>query len=340
MRYHFYHTKGFTLIELVIVTSIIMLLTGGAVSNYQGFNDKQKVTQALSDLTSNLRLTQTKAINGVKPNLTDPFCQDPLNNCTCTSLVGYTVTFTGSNYSIQALCNNTGSDIPVGPITSVKLSDGVTFPTLPSPNPIILYGLTRGASTSQTITLSGIFGTSESFTIASNGLVTYGTPTPTLLATATPTPVATATPTPIPVGDGLKGDYYDNKDFTNFVVTRVDPKVDFDWGSGKAHPSLTDNDKFSIRWTGFVQTLGTGEYKFFVDSNDGHRIWVNGQKLFDNWNDGSQSDGKKITLAANQKYSIKLEYYEKDNNARCKLSWRVPDGSEVVIPQSNLFTSL
>jgi hypothetical protein len=33
-------------------------------------------------------------------------------------------------------------------------------------------------------------------------------------------------------GDGLKGAYYDNQDFTGTSIVRVDPVVNFDWGSG------------------------------------------------------------------------------------------------------------
>ena len=31
---------------------------------------------------------------------------------------------------------------------------------------------------------------------------------------------------------GLRGDYYDNKDFTNLIFTRFDPQINFDFGAG------------------------------------------------------------------------------------------------------------
>jgi hypothetical protein len=36
---------------------------------------------------------------------------------------------------------------------------------------------------------------------------------------------------------GLKGEYYDNKDFTILKLTRTDPIGDFDWSSGSPHSS-------------------------------------------------------------------------------------------------------
>src|SRR5439155_7917703 len=35
---------------------------------------------------------------------------------------------------------------------------------------------------------------------------------------------------------GLRGEYYDNKDFTNLKLTRTDPTIDFDWSFGQPHP--------------------------------------------------------------------------------------------------------
>lgn len=53
-------------------------------------------------------------------------------------------------------------------------------------------------------------------------------------------------------GNGLKGEYYDNKDFTNLKLTRIDAGVNFDWGSGSPATSV-GADTFSVRWTGQVQ---------------------------------------------------------------------------------------
>ena len=33
-------------------------------------------------------------------------------------------------------------------------------------------------------------------------------------------------------GTGLRGDYYDNSDFTSLKLTRIDPTITFNWGSG------------------------------------------------------------------------------------------------------------
>ena len=97
-------------------------------------------------------------------------------------------------------------------------------------------------------------------------------------------------------------------------------------------------DTFSVRWTGQVQAQYSQTYTFHVLADDGVRLWVNGRLLIDQWRDstGKESSGS-IALQAGVKYDIKLEYYEKANNARAQLAWSSPSTLKQVIPQSRLF---
>lgn len=166
-------------------------------------------------------------------------------------------------------------------------------------------------------------------------------PTATPTPTQTPTPAPTATPTATPPsggsGTGLKGEYYDNIDFTALKLTRTDATVDFDWGSGAPDPSM-GADTFSVRWTGQVEAPVSGSYTFYTTSDDGVRLWVNGQQLINNWTDHPPTENSgTITLSAGQKYDIKLEFYENGGGAVAKLAWDYPGQSKQIIPQSRLY---
>src|SRR5262249_41356394 len=91
-----------------------------------------------------------------------------------------------------------------------------------------------------------------------------------------------ASPPAPSTGSGLTGQYYDNMDFTNLKLTRTDPTVDFDWGSGSPDASI-GADTFSVRWTGQVQAPSSEIYTFTTTSDDGVRLWINGQLVIDNW---------------------------------------------------------
>jgi len=139
-------------------------------------------------------------------------------------------------------------------------------------------------------------------------------------------------------GDGLKGEYYDNMDFTNLKVTRVDGTVNFDWGTGSPDASM-GADQFSVRWTGDIVPRYSEEYTFKTYSDDGVRLWINGTKVIDNWTDHSPTyNTGKITLTAGQRYSIKLEFYENGGGAVMKLYWSSASQPEEIVPKSQLYS--
>ncbi|MBV9865069.1 MAG: family 16 glycosylhydrolase [Abitibacteriaceae bacterium] len=179
------------------------------------------------------------------------------------------------------------------------------------------------------------------------------TPTPTPLPTATPTPIPTPiptptptppptptpvpTPTPLPSAHGLTAIYYDNQDFTGVQVKRIDPQVNFDWGSGSPDPAIGP-DTFSVRWTGQVQAQYSQTYTFTTRSDDGARLWVNNQLLIDQWNDHSPWDySGTIALQAGVRYDIRMEYYDNKYGAVAQLSWSSPSTPKAIIPSSQLY---
>ena len=148
---------------------------------------------------------------------------------------------------------------------------------------------------------------------------------------------AILTVTVIGAGNGLKGEYYDNIDFTNLQVVRADDTVDFNWGSGSPDASIGANT-FSIRWSGQVAAQYDETYTFYTVSDDGIRLWVNGQLLIENWTvHAPTEDSGTITLVAGQKYDIVMEYYENSWGAELALSWSSASRSKQIIPQAQLY---
>ncbi len=142
-------------------------------------------------------------------------------------------------------------------------------------------------------------------------------------------------------GNGLKGDYYNNADFTAFALTRTDPQVNFDWGTGSPHASIVA-DTFSVRWTGAMLVPRSGAYTFSTLSSDGVRLYVNGQLVIDRFSDQSTlwRDGEPVYLSAGQLADVYLEYYENTGSAVAKLKWTGPGFAGLngaIVPQAYLF---
>jgi len=143
-------------------------------------------------------------------------------------------------------------------------------------------------------------------------------------------------------GTGLTGRYYSDPGsgayFGTLVLTRTDATVNFDWGSGSPGTGV-NSDNFSVRWTGKVQAPVTGNYAFRTVSDDGVRLWVNGQLVINNWTDHAPTTNTSaaIALAAGVKYAVTMEFYERGGGAVAKLLWAYPGQTQTVIPKSRLF---
>lgn len=145
---------------------------------------------------------------------------------------------------------------------------------------------------------------------------------PIVSGTPTPTPTITSTPTPTqPITNGYSAEYFDNQNLTNPVkLTRVDPAINFDWGTGSPDPSIPA-DHFSARWTK-QQNFADGNYEFDVTADDGVRVFIDGTKILDKWIDQpATSYAINKTMTAGN-HTIVMEYYDNFVNAVAKLSFK------------------
>ncbi len=145
-------------------------------------------------------------------------------------------------------------------------------------------------------------------------------------------------------GTGLSGAYYSNRFTTNAftgspTLVRTDATVNFNWGSGAPAPTIS-TDHFTVRWTGSVQPQFTEPYTFHTTTDDGVRLWVNGQLLIDKWIDQGSTEWSGTTsnsLTAQQRYNVVMEFYENGGAANASLAWSSPTTTKVIIPQSQLY---
>lgn len=178
-------------------------------------------------------------------------------------------------------------------------------------------GVTPGAATPQA---------SPTATAAATGLVIH-TPTarPTPGAAATPSATATTAaatavaPTPIVISD-WRGDYWTNSTLSGEPsLVRNDPAVFFDWGSGSPAPNLPA-DQFSARWTRQLD-FDAGVYHFFLEMDDGARLYIDDQLVLDEWQAGSQRVASATVSLPAGRHSLRMEYFERTGNALARFWW-------------------
>ncbi len=135
----------------------------------------------------------------------------------------------------------------------------------------------------------------------------------------------------LPASQPLLGSYYEGDNFNQLLMTRADPAIDFNWGTGVPDSAIPQNTPFSVIWTGDIKAPVTGKYTFESITDDGVRLFINGVEIIKDWNvHSAQADLGKITLQAGQVYSIKMEYFQDGvGHTSAKLLWALPGQGKV-----------
>ncbi|HEX2873475.1 MAG TPA: PQQ-dependent sugar dehydrogenase [Polyangiaceae bacterium] len=174
-------------------------------------------------------------------------------------------------------------------------------------------------------------GTSYAFSSWSDGgAATHTIDTPSVSTTYTASYAASTS-------GGLTAQYFDNIDFTNLKVTRTDPTVNFDFGTGSPDPSIAA-DSFSVRWTGTITPAFSQAYTVYTTSDDGIRVTLGGAVVIDNFTDHApiENSGTTTVLTAGQAYPIQIDFYENRGGALATLSWSSASQPKQIVPQSRL----
>ncbi len=141
----------------------------------------------------------------------------------------------------------------------------------------------------------------------------------------------------ISVGNGLMGQYFDKKNFTDYVMARYDTVIDFDWGSGSPDANI-DPSEFSIRWQGKIRPDHSRTYTFYTATNDGVRLWVNDTLIIEEWEEkGLIENSGTIPLTAGTLYDIKMEHFNSGGTSEADLRWSCSGLAEEIVPKDNLY---
>lgn len=153
-----------------------------------------------------------------------------------------------------------------------------------------------------------------------------------------PNPAVTIPSTPNGSGTGLSVTYFPNETLSGSpALSRIDPVVDFNWGDGGPGSSIP-SDSFSARWIGQLEARRTGATDLIVRSDDGVRLYLDGERVVDAWVLRGPTDSiYHFQAQAGKRYTVTLEYYEHTGGAVAQLLWQEPGGERQVVPTSQLY---
>ena len=136
------------------------------------------------------------------------------------------------------------------------------------------------------------------------------------------------------------GEYYSSPntggspDFGDLVLTREDDVINFDFGGGSPDNSIP-NDDFQIRWTATIEAETAGNYNFRSYTDDGLRLYIDGQLIIDYWQDQGPTNRTGSIYLSEGSHECVMEYYENGGGAVASLYWTPPGGTESLVLQND-----
>ena len=121
------------------------------------------------------------------------------------------------------------------------------------------------------------------------------------------------------VSPGLQIELFEGIGFVNLRSKRTEKTVNF--GDSYDTRDGGNGDTFSIRATGQIQASVTGTNTYRMVSDDGVKVWINGNLVLNNWTDHPPTTNvfSAPALTAGQWYDIKIEFYERGGGAVLQL---------------------
>lgn len=135
---------------------------------------------------------------------------------------------------------------------------------------------------------------------------------------------------PPPPAHGLRSDWFDV--FAEKKATRYDVPAALSHDETTAPAKGIRGILYSARFSGKVDVPTAGEVTFFAKSDDGVRVFVDGEKIVDDWemHAPKESSGKK-TLTAGE-HDLRIEYFQMRGGATLAVEWQLPNAARGAIP--------
>ncbi len=102
------------------------------------------------------------------------------------------------------------------------------------------------------------------------------------------------------------------------VVDGEDFAIDHHWGIEAPNPEVPTNH-FSARWSGCLQLAEKTRFKFYLGSDDGSRLLIDGSLLIDNWGFHAFTTKSAEILLAPGPHVVQVEYFEFADQAEISL---------------------
>lgn len=117
------------------------------------------------------------------------------------------------------------------------------------------------------------------------------------------------------------GEYYNNRDLRGSPSwVRNDRRIAFDWEGRSPAPGVY-GDYFSARWTQ-TRYFREGRYRFTTETDDGVRLWVDGNLLIDRWYEMARAKHTRETDLWEGYHAVRVEYFQAAGDSYIRVTWK------------------
>jgi hypothetical protein len=137
--------------------------------------------------------------------------------------------------------------------------------------------------------------------------------------------------------NGLRAEYFADRDLGRRALVRIDPQIFFVWGTFPPAESVPE-EGFSVRWTGTLIARFSEPTEICFKNDDGARLWLDDRLLIDDWSiHRERLNCASVNLVADRAYRLKIEYFQSHSLAVAQLFWQSPSISpRAPVPTSQL----
>lgn len=151
---------------------------------------------------------------------------------------------------------------------------------------------------------------------------------------------------------GMLGEYFDNEGISFNTASmpdlidripdhiRVESSLAYS-SSGNAYPGLDDRFKnnWGARFSGLIEIQDAGNWTFYLDSDDGSELWINGVSLIQNYGSHGMREISGTLNLEQGFHDFKIEFFQGGGPHGLRFSYEGPNTTKTTIPSSAFYVS-
>lgn len=139
---------------------------------------------------------------------------------------------------------------------------------------------------------------------------------------------------------GLVAEYYDTgygfddfpkpTDLKWLFLRRIETKIDHA-PTDRSFGGSRIADNFAVRWSGLLRVPAEGQWTFYLESDDGSRLTIDGEILIDHGGLHGMTEKTGLRTLSAGDHPIVVDYFDRGGSAGIRLSWSGPNQEKAVV---------